>query len=138
MDDIPVDDDIPLEMEGEVLEETVGGDDPAEDFVPEARTVGPGDGAAQLHKPADLETDAAFASLLGGDAPAIGPEADAGAIPEPVPHSIPDEEPLPPPEEAAPRMLMSDADMQSVPTPVHDGHQDDFESQSSVGDNFEP
>ena len=50
VDDIPVDDDIPLDMEGDVVEETVGGDDPANEFIHEARTVGPGEGMLQLDK----------------------------------------------------------------------------------------
>ena len=138
--DIPVDD---LAMDGasDVVEETFG-DDPATEFANEARTVGPGDGAAQLEKLVDAETDAAFASLLGDEPLAIGPEADAAAIPEPVPHSIEDDHDpsAPPPDEAAPRSVLSDADMQSVPTPVHDeGHDpsESFVTRSEVHDHFD-
>jgi hypothetical protein len=139
--DISVDD---LAMDGasDVVEETIGGDDAVDEFdAHEARTVGPGQGGSQLDKLMDLETDAAFASLLGDEPPAVGPEADAGAIPEPVPHVLDDDhEPAPPPEDAAPKSVMSDADMQSVPLPVHDGGHEPserFGSRAQVLDNFE-
>ena len=89
-----------------VVDETVAGDDEPsgpDDFVHEARTVGPSDGM-KLDSLVDAETDAAFASLLGADVPASGPAADASAIPEPVPHTIEDHsDEEPPVDQAAPR-----------------------------------
>ena len=122
---IPVEDDIPMEIaDGDVVvDETDAADDhsSANDFVHEAATAGPN--ALGLDSLVDAETDAAFASLLGGEPPASGPAADASAIPEPVPHVIEDHsDEEPPADSAAPRMVL--ADMESVPTPVHDdGHE---------------
>jgi len=141
---IPIEDDIPMEIaDGDVVvDETVAGDDDQSgpnDFVHEARTVAPGEGGMKLDSLVDAETDAAFASLLGAETPASGPAADASAIPEPVPHTIEDHSEDEPPadeiDQAAPKMEL--ADMQSVPTPVHDGGREpseNFESVSGVHD----
>lgn len=138
---IPVEDDIPMEIgDGDVvLDETVAADDDhsaANEFVHEAATVGPGIGI-KLESLVDAETDAAFASLLGNEPAESGPAADALAIPEPVPHVLDDEAPEPDP--AAPKMQL--ADMESVPTPVHDdGHEpsDHFETVSRIADSHAP
>ena len=68
---IPVEDDIPMEIaDGDVvLDETVG-EEAADDFKNEARTVGPGDGSL-VDSMVEAETDAAFAAMLGQDEPAV-------------------------------------------------------------------
>src|SRR3569623_1841417 len=141
---IPVEDDIPMEIgDGDVvLDETVAEDDDhsaANEFAHEAMTVGP-DAGVKLEQLVDAETDAAFASLLGGEPAESGPAADASAIPEPVPHVLDDDAPLePPPDPAAPKMVL--ADMESVPTPVHDDGRepsDVFETASRIAESPVP
>src|SRR3569623_883588 len=102
-------------------------------------TVGP-DAGGKLEQLVDAETDAAFASLLGGEPAEAGPAADASAIPEPVPHVLDDDAPLePPPDPAAPKMVL--ADMESVPTPEHDDGRepsDVFETASRIAESPVP
>ncbi|NVB84397.1 MAG: response regulator, partial [Kofleriaceae bacterium] len=167
---LPVEEDIPMEIaDGDVvLDEQLEDDDRVSSFEHDMQTVGPGSGI-QMDQMLDAETDAAFASLLGGDEPApahepaplaepelespveqvvdhdsipepIGgsgayapvteepepmelappPPSDAldedSAIPEPVPHKIPDD--APEPDDRAPTKAL--LDMDSVPSPIHD------------------
>jgi len=110
--DIPVEDDIPMELgDSDVIDETVGED--ANEFdVHGAATVGPGSGI-RIDSVVEAETDAAFDALLGPDdvpaakkragsepaivhEPALPPE-DSG-VPEPVPHAgRADQQTRPPP-----------------------------------------
>lgn len=132
---VPVDEDIPVEIaDGDVvLDEQLDDDDPHGDFANDLATVGPNNGIG-IDDLLGAETDAAFASLLGGDEvpappkkrplPGVAPieekleaaepeplpEPDAEPIPEPVPEPVP--EPL---EDAVEAVAPEDS---GIPEPV--------------------
>lgn len=90
---IPVEEDIPMEIaEGDVVLDEQVDDDPHGSFEHDMATVGP-NGGIGLDAVLDAETDAAFASLLGGDdepapkkarpLPGVAPVAEPEPAPEP-------------------------------------------------------
>jgi hypothetical protein len=147
--DIPVEDDIPMELaDGDVvLDETVGEEQEAasQEFVHEALTIGPSKGVP-IDRVVEAETDAAFDALLGDDepvarsaepAPAHEPEPppapelaeaiEASAVPEPVPDPSDDE------AELAAVVPVEDPDSAAVPEPVPDPGSDPLEEEEPSG-----
>ena len=88
--EIPVEEDIPMEIaEGDVVLDEQVDDDPHGSFEHEMATVGPNNGIG-MDAFLDAETDAAFASLLGGDEE----PAPAKKTARPLPGVAPIEEPV--------------------------------------------
>ena len=128
---VQIDDEIPMELaEGDVLldeqleeveePERSGGFD-----VHSQQTVGPSSGV-HVDQMVAAETDAAFDALMGDEVAAVEAghqeaaldplDEDSFAIPEPVPHKIPDE--ISEVADAVPTLASPEAD--SIPSPIED------------------